>query len=200
MIKEFFAHYYLHESDVTFDFSSGSEPEIHRHANEPWKVTLVDTGLHTMTGGRVKRIRDYVNKETFMLTYGDGLSNVNIHDLIDFHRHHGKIITLTAVQPSGRFGIIDIDEADGIRSFSEKPRGDGSWINGGFFVIEPAFFDYLEDDTTVLEKSPLEKAAKDGELKAYKHYGFWQAMDKLSDKLQLESLWESGKAAWKMWD
>ena len=200
MIKEYFAHYFLHESNVTFDFSKGNEQIIHGHSAEPWKVTLVDTGLNTMTGGRIKRIQRYVNNETFMLTYGDGVADVNIHKLLAFHKSHGKMVTVTAVQPAGRFGVIDIDKDNNVSSFWEKPKTEASWINGGFFVMEPHIFGYINDDATMLEKIPLEKIAGEGELKAYKHSGFWQCMDKLSDKALLEELWDSGKAPWKIWN
>jgi glucose-1-phosphate cytidylyltransferase len=199
MIKEFFEHYYLHESDVTFDFSGDNQRIIHRHSAEPWKVTLVDTGLNTMTGGRVKRIRKYTNNETFLLTYGDGVADVDIKKLLAFHRSHGKLVTVTAVQPVGRFGVIDIDKNKNVSNFWEKPKNEASWINGGFFVMEPGIFNYIKDDATVLEKSPLEKIARQKELKAYKHTGFWQCMDKMSDKFYLEELWGSGKAPWRVW-
>jgi glucose-1-phosphate cytidylyltransferase len=200
IIKEYFAHYFLHESDVTFDFSKGNEQIIHGHFAEPWKVTLVDTGENTMTGGRVKRIQKYVNNETFMLTYGDGIANVDIHKLLAFHKSHGKIATVTAVQPAGRFGVIDIDTNNTVSSFWEKPKTEASWVNGGFFMLEPQVFNYINDDTTMFEKTPLEKIAKEGELKAYKHSGFWQCMDKMSDKALLEDLWNSEKAPWKLWN
>lgn len=199
MIKEYFAHYFLHESDVTFDFSAGEEQVIHAHSAEPWKVTLVDTGLNTMTGGRIKRIQDYVKNKSFMLTYGDGVSNVNISKLLEYHQTNGKMATVTAVQPTGRFGIMEINSQNNVENFYEKPKGDASWISGGFFVLEPPIFDYLEGDDTVLEKGPLVKVASRGQLKAFKHDGFWQCMDKMSDKMLLESLWESKKAPWKVW-
>jgi glucose-1-phosphate cytidylyltransferase len=200
MIKEYFAHYFLHEADVTYDFSQSNQQTVHSHSAEPWKVTLVDTGLNTMTGGRIKRIEQYVNNEPFMLTYGDGVANVNIHGLLAFHKSHGKMATVTAVQPAGRFGVIDIDNYNTVSSFWEKPKTEASWISGGFFVIEPTIFDSIKDDTTVFEKTALVTVAASGELKAYKHNGFWQCMDKLSDKALLEELWESGKAPWKLWD
>jgi glucose-1-phosphate cytidylyltransferase len=199
VIKEYFAHYFLHESDVTFDFSNGNQPTIHKHSVEPWKVTLVNTGLNTMTGGRVRRIRDYVGNETFMLTYGDGVSDVNLMELYEFHRKHGKIATVTSVQPAGRFGVLEIDSDNSVIGFNEKPKGDTTWINGGFFVMEPSIFDYLEDDMTVFEHQPLEKLARTGELKSYKHFNFWHPMDKLSDKVYLENLWNSNNAPWKIW-
>jgi len=198
-IKEFFAHYFLHESDVTFDFKNHNERVIHHHSAEPWSVTLINTGLETMTGGRVKRIQEYVGDETFMLTYGDGVSDVNIPELVEYHKEHGKLATVTTVQPSGRFGALDLDEGNGVRGFQEKPKGDGAWINAGFFVLEPKIFDYIDGDATVLEKEPLEGLANDGELVAFKHSGFWQPMDTLRDKKLMEDLWKSGSAPWKMW-
>lgn len=198
-IKEYFAHYFLHESDVTFDFKNDNERLIHQHSAEPWTVTLVNTGLETMTGGRVKRIRDYIGNEPFMLTYGDGVSDVNIKDLVSYHKAHGKLATVTSIQPSGRFGALDLSESNEVRGFQEKPKGDGAWINAGFFVLQPEVFDYIAGDETFLEKEPLEHLAKEGELVAYKHPGFWQPMDTLRDKNHLEDLWKSDKAPWKTW-
>jgi glucose-1-phosphate cytidylyltransferase len=199
-IKEYFANYFLHHSDVTFDFTSGkNEISIHNNATEPWKVTLVDTGLHTMTGGRVRRIRDYVGNEPFMLTYGDGVSDVDISDLLRAHQASGKLATLTAYQPNNRFGVLDIDQDDSIRDFREKTRADGDWINAGFMVLEPAVFDYISGDSTVLEREPLEQIARSGRLNAYKHEGFWQCMDTLRDKQLLEKLWAENAAPWKVW-
>ena len=198
-IKEYFAHYFLHESDITFDFRFGNQQVIHNHSAEPWQVTLVNTGLHTMTGGRVKKAEPYVGNETFMLTYGDGVGNIDLTALLAFHKAHGKIATVTAAQPAGRFGLLDLTEDNLVGGFQEKPKGDGSWINVGFFVLEPAFFDYLGDDTTILEREPMERLARDGQLVAYKHEGFWYAMDTLRDKNHLENLWQSGKAPWKVW-
>ncbi len=200
VIKEYFANYYLHESDVTFDFSNRSERLVHANTAEPWKVTLVNTGANTMTGGRVKRIKDYVGDETFLLTYGDGLADINIASLIAFHKKNKKLATVTAVNPAGRFGLLDLDEKGNVSRFLEKPEGDGNWINGGFFVMEPAIFDYLEDDKTVLERKPLETLAAQGNLKAYRHEGFWYAMDTLRDKIYLEELWNTGNAPWKVWE
>lgn len=200
VVKEYFAHYFLRESDVTFDFTLGSQQVIHGHHAEPWKVTLVDTGENTMTGGRIKRIQKYVRDETFMLTYGDGVSDVDIGALLDFHKSHGRTATLTAVKPLGRFGILDLEDDTTVRSFREKAEGHTSWINGGFFVLEPAVFDLLQGDATVFERAPLESLASSDHLKAYKHNGFWYAMDKLSDKIHIENLWASGKAPWKLWD
>ena len=200
-IKEYFANYFLHHSDITFDFSSGrNEMIIHNHVAEPWKVTLVDTGLNTMTGGRVRRIRDYLNGETFMLTYGDGVSDVNIPELVACHRASGKMATLTAYQPNNRFGVLDIDENNQIRDFREKTKADGDWINAGFMVLEPEIIDFIEGDDTVLERYPLEHAARMGQLNAYKHSGFWQCMDTLRDKQLLEKLWNTGMAPWKVWE
>jgi len=198
-IKEYFAHYFLHESDVTFDFRNENQKVIHHHSAEPWTVTLVNTGLETMTGGRLKRIQPYVDNEPFMLTYGDGVGNVDLAKLVDFHSSHGKLVTVTSSQLSGRFGALELSEAGQVLSFQEKPKGDGSWINAGFFVMNPGVFDYLAGDTTILEQEPLEKLAHDGELMTYKHRGFWQPMDSLRDKNLLESLWKSGEAPWKTW-
>lgn len=197
MIKEYFSNYFLHNCDVTFDMRT-NELCVHQNVNEPWKVTLVDTGVETMTGGRVRRIRPYVEGETFMLTYGDGVADVDITALADFHAAHGKTATLTAVQPLGRFGALEV-EGDVVREFREKPLGDGDWINGGFMVLEPAVFDRLDSDDTVLEQGPLRTLAEDGELRAFRHEGFWQPMDTLRDKRVLEDLWDSGEAPWKVW-
>jgi len=198
-IKEYFAHYFLHESDVTFDFKNANERSIHHHSAEPWTVTLVNTGLETMTGGRIKRIQPYVGNETFMLTYGDGVSDINIKELLNYHRSHGKLATVTSTQPGGRFGTLVLSENNMVSSFQEKPKGDGGWINAGFFVMEPKVFEYIEGDATILEKESLGKLASDGELVAYKHYGFWHPMDTLRDKNHLEELWKSGRASWKVW-
>ncbi|ETT65501.1 glucose-1-phosphate cytidylyltransferase [Paenibacillus odorifer] len=199
MIKEYFANYYLHMSDVTFDMRDNNM-KIHNNTSEPWQVTLVDTGLETMTGGRLKRIEKYIENETFCFTYGDGVSNVNINKLIKFHRHNGTKATLTAIQPPGRFGAIDILQNNRITSFEEKPQGDGSWINGGYFVLEPEIFDLIENDTTVWELDPLERLARDNELSAFKHNGFWQPMDTLRDKVKLEEIWDTREAPWKVWE
>lgn len=198
-IKEYFAHYFLHESDVTFDFRNGNERIIHQHNAEPWSVTLVDTGLETMTGGRVKKVKPYIGNETFMLTYGDGVSNVNVEELLKYHKLHGKIGTVTSTQPSGRFGALALTEGNQVQGFQEKPQGDGAWINAGFFVLEPRIFDYINGDDALLEREPLENLAKDAELVAYKHSGFWQPMDNLRDKNHLEELWKKGNAPWKVW-
>jgi len=197
-IKEYFYNYFLHNCDITFDVRTQGM-EIHQNAAEPWRVTLVEAGLNTMTGGRIKRIKTYVNNQPFMMTYGDGVSNVDIGALVDYHHSHGKIATVTAVQPSGRFGALQINDDHSIHSFQEKPDGDGGWINGGFFVLEPEIFNYLEDDQTIFEREPLEKLAGEGNLRAYKHSGFWQPMDTLRDKTHLEELWTSGSAPWKVW-
>jgi len=197
-VKEYFANYFLHMSDVTFDIKNNTM-EVHRKAAEPWHVTLINTGENTMTGGRLKRVQEFVEKgDTFCFTYGDGLSNVDISKLINFHKSKNTIATVTAIQPPGRFGTLDV-QGDKIAKFIEKPSGDGNWINGGFFVLEPKVFDYLENDLTVWEKEPLEKLAREGQLSAYKHTGFWHPLDTLRDKNNLENLWNSGKAPWKNW-
>ena len=198
-IKEYFAHYFLHEADVTFDFTASNQQIIHTHHAEPWKVTLVDTGLHTMTGGRVKRIQKYVGEQPFMLTYGDGVGDVDLRRLVDFHQSHGKLATITSVQPDGRFGSLQLADGDVVEGFQEKPQGDGGWINGGFFVLQPQVFDYIDGDATVFEREPLENLARDRQLVAHKHFGFWKPMDTLRDKDQLEALWQSGRAPWKKW-
>jgi glucose-1-phosphate cytidylyltransferase len=198
VIKEYFSNYFLHMSDVTLDMTTNSM-EVHQKNVEPWRVTLVDTGADSMTGGRVKRIAPYVNNETFMLTYGDGVANVDIKSLVRFHREHGHKATVTSTQPSGRFGALDITTTGKVAAFQEKPAGDGSWINGGFFVLEPTIFDRIAGDATIFEKEPLEGLARDGDLMAFKHTGFWQPMDTLRDKQHLEELWNSGAAPWKLW-
>lgn len=199
IIKEYFAQYYLHNSDVTFDFSDKNNIIIHSNVAEPWKVTVVDTGLKTMTGGRIKRIKSYVGDEDFLLKYGDGLSDVNIEELVKFHKSNGKIATLTAIHIGQRFGILEIGKSGNISAFREKSADDSSVVNGGFMALSPKIFDYIEDDTTVFEKEPLEKLSKDGELMAYIHSGFWQCMDTQRDKEMLEKLWASGNAPWKRW-
>ena len=200
VIKEWFADYYLHNSNITFDFTQENKMIVHNNVLEPWKVTLVDTGLNTMTGGRLKRIKDYIGNETFMMTYGDGVSNVNIKELLEFHRSHGKYVTLTAVHVGQRFGVLDIDRDNGeIKAFREKAIADGSRINAGFMVLEPGIIDLIDGDETVFEKGPLVEAARMGELNAYKHKGFWQCMDTLREKNMLEELWQSGEAPWKIW-
>lgn len=198
VIKEYFANYLLHTSDVTFDMRSQST-EVHENTSEPWRVTLVDTGEETMTGGRLKRVAKYLNDEAFCLTYGDGVADVNIDKLIKFHKQSKGLITVTAVQPPGRFGSLNIDTAGGVTDFEEKPVGDGKWINGGFFVVEPEFLNYLDSDSTPLEGAPLQRAAEAKKLKAYKHSGFWQAMDTLRDNTQLNKMWQDGSAPWRVW-
>jgi glucose-1-phosphate cytidylyltransferase len=199
IIKEYFATYSLHMSDVTFDLRNNNM-KVHQNGTEPWKITLVDTGEKTMTGGRLKRIRDYIGDETFCLTYGDGVSNVNIKKLIGFHREQKSLATLTAVQPPGRFGAFNLDRDQyKISTFKEKPQGDGAWINGGFFVAEPSVMDYIENDSIVWEREPMEMLASDGMLAAYRHHGFWQPMDTLRDKMYIEGLWASGNPPWKVW-
>jgi len=199
IIKEYFANYYLHRSDITFDFSNNNKMQIHNNVSEPWRVTLVDTGFDTMTGGRIKRIRKYINDETFMMTYCDGVSNVDINKLIEYHKLKGKIATITAIQPGGRFGVLSLDKDDQITNFSEKQKEDGGWINGGFMVLEPKVFDYIEGDSIVFEKAPLENLSKEKQLMAYKHEGFWQCMDSLRDKTLLDELLSKGKAPWTIW-
>ena len=198
-IKQYFADYYLHRSDITFDFSNNNNMTIHSNVAEPWKVTIVDTGLNTMTGGRIKRIQKYVGNEPFMLTYGDGVSDINITELVDFHKSHGKIATISAYQPEGRFGVLDLS-GDSVDSFREKERGDNGFINCGFMVLNPEFFDYIDGDSTVLEQEPLRGVCYDKELMAYKHNGFWQCMDTLRDKEKLMKLWDKGQAPWKVWE
>ncbi|MBE7565750.1 glucose-1-phosphate cytidylyltransferase [Acidithiobacillus sp. HP-11] len=197
IIKEYFANYYLHTSDVTFDMQNNSM-EILQNNSEPWKVTLVDTGANTMTGGRLKRVRKFVGDGTFCLTYGDGVSNVDITSLIAFHNEQGRLATLTAVQLPGRFGALDMEHHK-VCGFQEKPQGGGGWINGGFFVLSPKVIDFIRDDDTVWERSPMEKLAQLGEMSAYMHHDFWQPMDTLRDKNYLEDLWQSGQAPWKVW-
>jgi len=199
VIKEYFSNYFLHMADVTFDMVK-NDMIVHKKKAEPWKITLVDTGLSSMTGGRIKRVQEYVGNERFMVTYGDGLSNQNITSLLDSHIKSKKIGTMTTVQPSGRFGAVEIGENNNINAFVEKPRGDGAWINAGFFVFEPEFFNYIAGDSTVLEKEPLETLSKNGELNAFKHNGFWKPMDTLREKQEFESLWSSGNAPWKVWN
>lgn len=199
VIKEYFANYFLHMSDVTFDMQQ-NKMEVHTQNAEPWRVTLVDTGDETLTGGRLKRVQHYVrDEESFCFTYGDGVSDVNITELIRFHKAHGKLATLTATQPPGRFGALNLN-GQAISSFQEKPQGDGAWINGGFFVLSPKVIDFIQDDTTTWEKAPMERLALEGQLDAHFHHGFWQPMDTLRDKVHLEELWQSGAAPWKVWD
>ena len=200
LIKEWFADYYLYNCDVTFDFSKDDRMEVHSSFAEPWKVTLVDTGLNTMTGGRVKRIQKYVGNEPFMLTYGDGVSDINIKELLRFHQGHGKMITLTAVNVEQRFGVLDINDLGEINSFREKSISDGSRINAGYMVCQPEIFNYIAGDNTVFEREPLEAAAKMGELMAYRHNGYWQCMDTKREKEKLDDLWNTGMAPWKKWE
>lgn len=197
-IKEYFANYFLHNCDVTFELDSKAMT-LHQTPPEAWRVTLVETGINTMTGGRVQRCQPYLNGERFLLTYGDGVANVDIGLLLEYHLRHGKTATVTAVQPSGRFGAMQLDGANQVTTFQEKPEQDYSWVNGGFFVLEPRVFDFIQGDMTVFEKEPLAGLAAAGELMAYKHAGFWQPMDTLRDKNRLEELWQSGQAPWKVW-
>jgi glucose-1-phosphate cytidylyltransferase len=199
IIKEYFANYFLHQADVTVDMVNNTV-DIHRSNAEPWKITMVDTGLNTLTGGRIKRVQNYIGEETFMLTYGDGVSNVDLKRLLEFHKNCGKLATLTAVQPYGKFGALALENDGSVNSFMEKPKGDGSWINGGFFILEPGIFEYIkEGDNTVWERSPLENLAKNNQLVAYKHKGFWRPMDTIRDKYELENFWNSDHCEWKIW-
>ena len=198
-IKEYFANYYLHRSDITFDLGNHTS-EILKNGSEPWKVTLVETGENSMTGGRLKLVKDYVGNETFCFTYGDGVTDANIEKIIAFHKAQKTLATMTAVQPPGRFGPFTLhDTQEKITSFKEKPRGDGAWINGGFFVLEPAIFSYIENETTTWEQEPLQSLATEGQLSVYKHNGYWQNMDTLHDKMTLEKQWQTGNAPWKVW-
>ena len=199
-IKEYFANYFLHQSDITIDMTT-NKMEVHNNSAEPWKVTLLDTGLNSMTGARIKKARTFIGKEPFLLTYGDGVANINITELVAFHKSHGKLATMTSAQPEGRFGALNINMHNQVTEFQEKPKGDGSWINAGFFVCEPKIFDYINDEEdTVFEQEPLKKLARDGELFTYKHNNFWMPMDTLRDKIKLNELWDSGKAPWKGWE
>jgi glucose-1-phosphate cytidylyltransferase len=199
-IKEYFSNYFLHQSNVTFDLKS-NKMEVHNNNSEPWKVTLLDTGLNSMTGGRIKRAQEYIGDEAFMLTYGDGVANIDISKLIEFHKSHGKSMTMTSAQPDGRFGALDVGENNKVREFKEKPKGDGSWINAGYFICEPKVFDYItQGDSTVFEQDPLKNLAKDGEIYTYKHDDFWMPMDTLRDKHKLEELWANEQAPWKVWE
>lgn len=198
MIKEFFANYFMHMSDLTIDMTT-NKITTHSNHSEPWKVTLVDTGDDTMTGGRVKLVKQYVGNETFCMTYGDGVSDVNLDEEIAFHKNHGKYATLLAVQPPGRYGALNMSDDNRVESFQEKPTGDGMHINGGFFVLEPEIFDYIKDDKTIWERAPLETLAKEGQLCSFRHDGFWLPMDTLRDKFRLEELWQTNQAPWKVW-
>jgi len=198
-IKEYFANYFLHQSDVTIDMSSGSM-EVHNNSSEPWKVTLLDTGLHSMTGGRIKKAQDFIGDEAFMLTYGDGVADIKIDELVKFHKSHGKLLTMTSAQPDGRFGALNIDSNDKVIEFKEKPKGDGSWINAGYFVCEPKVFDYIiGGDDVVFEQEPLKNLAKEGEIYTYKHHDFWMPMDTLRDKMKLNEMYENNNAPWTIW-
>lgn len=198
IIKEYFANYFLHQSDVSIDISN-NKIEVLNNTAEPWKITLIDTGENTMTGGRLLRIKKYIDQKTFMLTYGDGVADVDIKSLIEFHKSYNKIATLTAAQPRGRFGALTIDEKNSVKSFNEKPTGDVGWVNAGFFVLEPKVFDYIKGDSTTFEREPLQKLAEQNQLNAFHHKGFWMPMDKLSDKIELNKMWYESKALWKLW-
>ena len=197
-IKEYFANYFLHQSDVTIDLQN-NDMQIHNNTSEPWKVTLLDTGISTMTGGRVKKAKKFIGNETFMLTYGDGVADINIKNLVKFHKSHGGLVTMTSVQPEGRFGALQIGSDQIVKKFTEKPKGDGSWINAGFFVCEPDMLDYIRDDNEIFEQYPLESLVQKEVLYTYKHKGFWKCMDTLRDKNQLQEMWENNKAPWKVW-
>lgn len=199
VVKDYFARYYLQASNVTFDMQR-NEMHVHQNRAEPWRVTLIDTGLNTMTGGRLRRVREYVGNETFCMTYGDGVSNIDIRRLIRFHKEQGTLATLTAAQPPGRFGAFTLLQGQNrIETFKEKPEGDGAWVNSGFFVLEPGVFNFIQDDSAVWEREPLERLASEGQLAAYRHSGFWQPMDTLRDKVVLENLWQSENPPWKVW-
>lgn len=199
VIKQWFADYFLHTSDITFDFTKGNQMIIHDAHAENWKVTVVDTGLHTMTGGRLKRIKKYLGDEPFFMTYGDGVADVDIPATLEFHKSHGKLATMTAIRPESRYGMIDMEDGL-VNSFREKSQSDVGWINGGFMVLDPKVLDYIDGDADMFERAPMERLAEDGQLMCYCHEGFWQCMDTLRDKQKLESLWESGKAPWKLWE
>lgn len=199
IIKEYFSNYFLYNSDVTFNFTNGNEMIIHDHSTEPWSVTLADTGKDSMTGGRLKRIQKYVGNEPFMMTYGDGVGDIDIRQLVEFHQSHGKLATVTATQPSGRFGALNLTSENCVERFAEKIKGDGGWVNAGFFVLQPEVFNYISGDHIVFEKEPLEEIARQSQLMAYKHSNFWHPMDTLRDKNYLEQLWKTGQAPWKIW-
>jgi len=199
-IKEYFANYFLHQSDVTIDISSGNM-EVHNNSSEPWKVTLLDTGLNAMTGARIKKAKAHIGNEAFMLTYGDGVADINIQETLKLHQQHGKLITITSAQPEGRFGALNIDKNNKVLEFKEKPKGDGSWINAGYFICQPEVLDYIDaGDNVVFEQEPLKNLTKKGEIYTYKHDGFWMPMDTLRDKMKLNELWDKNKAPWKVWD
>lgn len=198
VIKEYFSNYFLHQSDVTIDLANNNI-EVHQHECEPWRVTLLETGLDTMTGGRIRRAAPRIGSDPFLLTYGDGVSDVDVRAAVEFHKKHGKFVTMTAVQPAGRYGALNIEDNGIVSQFMEKPKGDGSWINGGFFVCQPEVLDYIDGDRTVFEQEPLTRLAEEGKLAAYKHHGFWECMDTQRDKKQLCELWDAGKAPWRTW-
>lgn len=199
MIKEYFANYFLHNADMTFDVANNSVT-VHQKKAEPWRVTVVDTGLDSMTGGRIKRVAPYIGNDEFCLTYGDGVGDIDIAEVIAYHRSHGKAATVTSVQPRDRFGLLSVTDDGGVDGFVEKPKSNGKWVNAGFFVLSPKVIDYIDNDETIWERTPLEALARDGELQAYRHGGFWHAMDTMRDRAHLEDLWSSGKAPWKVWD
>lgn len=200
VIKEYFSNYFLHKSDITYDFTTGNHDMIiHNNTAEPWKVTVVDTGLETMTGGRVKRVRRYLEEEPFMVTYGDGVSNVDIGALVAFHKEQGKLMTMTGVQPEGRFGVMDFEGENQVKAFREKSQEDSGWVNGGFIVCQPEVLDYISGDEIMLEKEPMEQLARLGQLMCYKHHGFWQCMDTMRDRERLEKMWADDTAPWKVW-
>ncbi|TAF72943.1 MAG: glucose-1-phosphate cytidylyltransferase [Bacteroidetes bacterium] len=198
VIKEYFSNYFLHQNDMTIDLKN-NKIDYFNNVSEDWKITLIDTGELTMTGGRIKRAKNYINNETFLLTYGDGVSDVNIKEAYEFHKKHKKQLTVTAIQPEARYGILDIKNDTEVKGFLEKPKGESGWINGGFFVCEPSIIDYITDDTTIFERDPMQKIAQNGEMKAFKHEGFWQCMDTIRDKTKLQEMWESNDAPWKLW-
>ncbi len=200
VIKEWFADYFLHTSDITFDFTQDDKIIVHHKRAEQWKVTVVDTGLNTMTGGRLKRVRSYLGDEPFFMTYGDGVADVDIDKLLEFHKSHGKLATMSAVKPGSRFGVLDLSDDDEVKAFREKSDVDSGFINAGFMVLSPQVLDYVKDDTIMFEREPMEKLAEDGQLMCYKHEGFWQCMDTLRDKEKLEELWNENKAPWKVWE
>lgn len=199
MIKDYFINYFIQHADFTINLTDEKGPVIHKHFAEPWKITLVDTGLDTLTGGRIKKIQEYVGNQPFFLTYGDGVADINIKKLLDFHTAHGKAVTVTAVQPEGRFGMLEISDSHHVIKMQEKIQGDGRWVSGGFFVCQPQIFDYINGDETIFEREPLESISTSGELMAYRHNGFWQPMDTLKEKKELEQIWKEGKAPWKIW-
>lgn len=200
VIKEWFADYFLHTSDITFDFTQDDKIIVHNKSAEPWKVTVVDTGLNTMTGGRIKRVKSFIGNESFFMTYGDGVSDISITELLAYHKQHGKLATMSAVRPDSRFGVLDLSEDNSVKAFREKNAADSGWVNAGFMVLEPRVLDFIRDDTVMFEYEPMERLAKNGQLQCYKHKGFWHCMDTLRDKQKLEQLWENKQAPWKVWD